>query len=235
MTDLAAPISIVVPVYREAINIEPLVRRTFAALRQAHLEAELILVDDDSGDGTVEIVDRLAAVFPVRLSVRRRQRGLASAVLHGFAQASNDVLVVMDADLQHPPEAIPSLVHPIATGDADIVFGSRYVPGGAVVRQWSYLRRIGSHVATLLARPLVPVRDPLSGFFALHRDTWRRAGKLKPTGYKIGLELAVRARCNRCVEVPITFSTRRAGRSKLTIHPQLQYLYQLIRLYCYRQ
>ena len=234
MTGVDSAVSIIVPVYREGPNIEPLVRRSFAALHDARVEAEMILVDDDSGDQTVQIVERLASQFPVHITVRTGRRGLSSAVLHGFARAANDVLVVMDADLQHPPEAIPNLVRPIAAGQADIVFGSRYAPGGAIAGDWPILRRLGSRVATLLARPLVPVKDPMSGFFALHRDTWLRAAELNPMGYKIGLELAVKARCRRCLEVPITFSVRQAGTSKLTIRQQAQYLRQLVHLYWYR-
>ena len=234
MTDTVQPISIVVPVYREAANIEPLVRRTFAALGHVRFEGEMILVDDDSRDGTVEIVERLATDFPVRLSVRTDQRGLSSAVVHGFGLARNDILVVMDADLQHPPEAIPNMVNPVVTGQAEMTFGSRYAPGGQVAEQWPLLRRLASALATLLARPLVPLSDPMSGFFALHRRIWQQSEQVRPMGYKIGLEIAVKARCRRFAEVPIVFSTRHAGASKLTLRQQLQYVRHLLHLYWHR-
>ena len=159
---------------------------------------------------------------------------MSSAVLRGFELAGGALLVVMDADLQHPPELIPLLVQPLLEDRADMVFGSRYAPGGEIAGDWPWHRRLVSRIATLLARPLVPLRDPMSGFFSLHRDTWRRAKRLRPAGFKIGLELAVKARCERLVEIPITFATRSSGRSKLRLRQQLQYLAQLASLYWFR-
>lgn len=230
----APPISIVIPTYREAPNIDPLVHRTFAALADAGIEAEMIIVDDHSGDGTEKIVGRLAKQFPIRLLSRTIERGLASAVLHGFAHANHDIFVVLDADLQHPPEAIPAIVAPLTDDVADFVIGSRYAPGGKINTRWTVRRRLNSRIANLLARPLLSVHDPMSGFFALRRDTWRRAGDITPIGYKIALELAVRARCKRYAEIPITFDTRHAGQSKLSLRQQLHYLRQLAHLYWFR-
>ncbi len=231
---MAISVSVVVPAYREAPNIEPLTRRVFDALPAARFDAELIFVDDNSGDGSVEIAERLAAEYAVRILVRTDARGLASAVLHGFEHAEKDVLVVMDGDLQHPPEAIPDLVEAVARDGADLAVGSRYVAGGDIVGEWSFLRNINSLGATLLARPLVRLRDPMSGFCALRRETWRRAAKLNPVGYKITLELAVKARCKRCVEIPISFGMREAGSSKLSLTEQLRYVEHLSRLYWFR-
>ncbi|UCG16951.1 MAG: polyprenol monophosphomannose synthase [Phycisphaerales bacterium] len=227
-------VSIIVPTYREADNLRPLTRRVFEALREARLDAELIIVDDNSCDGSAEIVDELRAQYPVRIVVRTTERGLSSAVLRGFAEARHDILVVLDADLSHPPEMIPELVRCIDRGHADFVIGSRYVTGAHIEASWSFLRRLNSRVATLLARPLTPARDPMSGFFALSRATLSRAAPLDPIGYKIGLELMVKARCRTCVEVPITFADRTAGASKLTFAQQVRYLRHLMRLYRFR-
>jgi dolichol-phosphate mannosyltransferase len=226
-------VSVVVPAYREADNLRPLCERVFAATKGADLDAELIIVDDNSRDGSAEAVQELGSRFDVRIVVRTDQRGLASAVLRGFAEARGQVLVVMDADLQHPPEKIPELVECITSGRADFAVGSRYA-GGRIQEGWSLLRRLNSRVATLLARPLTPVRDSMSGFFALHRETWMRASRLDPIGYKIGLELMVKARCRRCVEVPIVFAHRAGGESKLALAEQLRYLRHLLRLYRFR-
>ncbi len=231
---MVASVSVIVPAYREAPNLEPLVRRVFAALDAAHLVGEMIIVDDNSQDGSTDIMRKLAAEFPVRIVVRPTQRGLSSAVLHGFRLAENDILVVMDADLQHPPEAIPALIEPIRNGSADLAVGSRYAAGGSIAGEWSWFRRLNSLGATLLARPLVRLRDPMSGFCALHRDTWLGAQHLNPVGYKIVLELAVKARCRRCVEIPITFAARHAGTSKLSFRAQLLYLRHLAALYRFR-
>ncbi len=234
MSPAGATVSIVVPTFREVPNIEPLVRRTFEAVRQAGIPAEMILVDDDSRDGTVETVGWLSSEFPVRVEVRTDRRGLSSAVLRGFELARGDVFVVMDADLQHPPELIPDLAQPVIEGRADMAFGSRYTPGGRIAERWPWHRRLASRVATLLARPLVPLRDPMSGFFALDRETWRRAEKLRPTGFKIGLELAVKARCKHLTEIPFRFAARSSGHSKLRLAQQFEYLEQLVRLYWFR-
>jgi dolichol-phosphate mannosyltransferase len=225
--------SVVVPTYREADNLRPLTERLFAATRQAGLATELIFADDASQDGSAEVVAELAAAYPVRIIVRNGPRGLAPAVLEGFEHATGEVLVVMDADLQHPPEKVPELVDCITSGQGDFVIGSRFA-GGSIDQDWSLFRRLNSKVATLLARPLTSIRDPMSGFFALHCDTWRNAAKLDPVGYKIGLELLVKGCCRKVVEVPITFATRQAGESKLSFAEQLRYLRHLLRLYRFK-
>lgn len=229
-------ISVVVPTYREAPNIPVLAERLFAAFDAAGLTGELIFVDDNSQDGTEAAVQALAAIRPARLIVRTTERGLSSAVLAGFAEAKHDVLVCMDADLSHPPESVPRLLEPLLRGDADFVIGSRYVAGGRTDDDWGLFRWLNSKVATLLARPLTIVRDPMAGFFCLNRETLERAraAGLNPIGYKIGLEILIKARCARVVEVPIDFADRLHGASKLTMRQQIEYLRHLARLYRFR-
>ena len=190
-------VSVVVPTFREAPNIKPLVERVSAVLGKTGRDFELIIVDDHSQDGTEEIVDSLPGCFPVRLIVRRGERGLSSAVVTGFREARYDRFVVMDADLQHPPEMLGALVDRLEQEDCDFVIGTRYLGAGAIDEGWPVLRRLASRVATALARPLMPLSDPMSGFFALRRSTFDRAEKLDPIGYKIGLELFVKCRCAR--------------------------------------
>jgi dolichol-phosphate mannosyltransferase len=227
-------VSIIVPAYREAANLSTLVERIFAAVRGAGIEAELIIVDDDSQDGTQETVERLSAEYPVRLIVRRNARGLSGAVLAGFASARGERWVVMDADLQHPPETIPAMLQHLADDRCEFVLASRYVSGGGLARDWSASRRWGSRMATWLARPLVSVSDPMSGFFALRRRVWERAGSLDPFGYKIALELMVKSGCGRPAEVPFQFATRHAGESKAGAAEMIRYLRLLGRLYWLR-
>ena len=226
--------SIVVPTFHEASNIKPLVERVFSALRQADRESELIIVDDDSQDGTEAIVESLRDRYPLKLLVRRRQRGLSTAVLAGFQEAKHDRLVVLDADLQHPPEMIPALLERLDQGDCDFVIATRYGAQGAIAEDWPYWRKLASRVATALARPLAPLSDPMSGFFALHRKTWEQAETLDPVGYKIALELYVKGRCSQPAEVPIRFEKRTAGVSKLSVTEQMRYLRHLGRLYRFR-
>ena len=225
-------VSIVVPTYREAANLPELVERVEQVAREHGLVVEMLIMGDDSRDGTVETVAELNRGW-VRLVVRQGERGLSAAVLDGFRQARHDILVVMDADLSHPPERIPALVAELEAG-ADFVFGSRYVAGGSTDELWGVLRRLNSRVATLLARPFTRVKDPMSGFFALRRGTWERAAPLNPVGYKIGLELLVKCPVDEVREAPIHFAKRRHGKSKLNVREQLRYLQHLRRLAIYK-
>lgn len=182
---MAHALSIVVPTYEEAENVRSLCTRLFAATRAAGLNAELLLVDDDSGAGTLATcaaVDTLRAEgYDVRAHVRRRHegKGLSSAVLLGLRLARHDVLLVMDADLQHEPESAPAVAAPVLNGAAEFAVGSRNVSGGKVADGWPLTRRLISNGATLLARPLTPCSDPMSGFFCLSRKTLRRAEKAR--------------------------------------------------------
>jgi dolichol-phosphate mannosyltransferase len=235
---IAAPVvSVIIPAYREAENLPVIIPRLSEALSNAGLEAEIIVVDDDSGDGTTEICRELAQQYPVRLETRRNERGLSSAVLHGLRRARGDVLIVMDADLSHPPEKVPALVEALDEADVDFVLGSRYVPGGSTDEDWGIARWLNSKAATLLARPFTEAADPMAGFFALRRTTFHRADEhheLNPIGYKIGLELIVKCGCQRVREVPIQFSNRLHGSSKLSLREQINYVRHLGRLAEYK-
>lgn len=223
----------VAPTLREAENLPALAERVGEALSASGLEWELIIVDDDSRDGTEAVVAGLARSAPVRLHVRRGRRpDLSKAVLDGIGIARFDLVAVLDADLSHPPEAIPLLLGKLRSG-CDIAFGSRYAAGGAVAGGWSLYRNLNSRVATLLARPLAGHSDPMSGFFAVDRRGLPRRELLRPIGYKIGLELVVRGRL-RVGETPILFSARRYGKSKLDWRRQLSFLRHLHRLYSFR-
>jgi dolichol-phosphate mannosyltransferase len=139
----------------------------------------------------------------------------------------------MDADLSHPPEAIPAMIHKLQEG-ADFVIGSRYVQGGSTSDDWGFLRWLNSRVATLLARPLTSARDPMAGFFSFRRATFAAGRDFNPVGYKIGLEFIVKCGCERVVEVPIHFEDRQLGKSKLTFRQQLLYIKHLRRLYTFK-
>ena len=160
----------------------------------------------------------------MRVVRRAGKAGLASAVVAGFAAAKGDVLLVMDADLSHPPEVAPALLDAIA-GGADLAVGSRYVKGGGTM-DWPVMRRIVSRVACLMGNVLVPIRDSTSGFFAIRRAVIDGV-KLNPIGFKIGFEVMARGRYKRAVEVPYTFRDRELGKSKFGQREILQYIVQL--------
>lgn len=226
-------LSIIVPTFREAPNIPILVREISEAMEHVLPGWELIIVDDNSRDGTEDACSSLRRQgFPLKLVVRKNERGLATAVLEGFTRARAPVIVVMDADLSHQPTTIPLLYDTIKQG-ADFVMGSRYIPGGGTDHKWTVYRYINSKIATLLARPLVNVSDPMSGFFALSRTLLGRCEDISAVGYKIGLEILVKCKPKNLKEVPIQFRTRVLGESKLSIKQQLLYLRHLRRLYIY--
>jgi len=215
-------ISVIVPTYNEAGSITPLVERLAVSL--AGREWELVVVDDGSPDGTADIAAGLAPARPVRVVPRSGKAGLASAVIAGMKVARGDPLVVMDADLSHPPEVVPGLVDAIDAG-ADLAVGSRYVKGGGT-RDWPMRRRVVSRVACMMGSVLVPVRDATSGFFAIRRRAIDGV-RLNAIGFKIGLGVIARARAARIVEVPYTFRDRELGKSKFGRREIVQYVVQL--------
>jgi dolichol-phosphate mannosyltransferase len=225
-------VTIVVPTYKEAENLPLLIQRVAGVRAESALDIDLLIMDDDSRDGSAELVASRAEPW-VRLVVRTTNRGLSPAVLEGLERAEGDFLVCMDADLSHPPEVIPAMLRKLGEG-ADFVVGSRYVSGGTTADDWGVLRWLNSRIATLLARPLTSIRDPMSGFFALARTTFESGRDFNPIGYKIGLELIVKCHCERVVEVPIHFENRQFGESKLTLKQQLLYLQHLRRLYIFK-
>src|SRR5437879_2830831 len=163
---LSAPVISVTGTTVHAVDsLPPIIERLGTAM--AGHTWELVVVDDGSPDGTAEVANRLSARHPVWVVRRAGKSGLASAVIAGFKESRGDVLVVMDADLSHPPEIVPALVKAIDEG-ADLAVGSRYVKGGATM-DWPVRRRIVSRVACLMGNLLVPVRGATSGFFAVRR------------------------------------------------------------------
>ncbi|WP_278472151.1 glycosyltransferase [Gimesia maris] len=228
-------LSIIVPTYCEADNLTVLIPRVNRVLTEAELDAEIIVVDDDSPDETIQVCEELAEICPLRLITRKNERGLSTAVIAGLNAASGGILLVMDADLSHPPEKIPELVSALNQRQADFVIGSRYVEGGTTDQSWGWFRKWNSRVATWLSRPFTSARDPLAGFFAIKRQTYLKARQiLNPVGYKIGLELIVKCRCQNVVEIPIEFTDRVAGSSKLSFKEQLRYLKHLKRLFDFK-
>ena len=222
-------LSVIVPTYQERENIGLLADRIDSVMNGR--DYEIIVVDDNSPDGTAEAAQALAQRYPVKVIKRVNERGLGTAVLEGFRHAGGEAVGVIDADLQHPPEVIGDLVAAMEDG-ADIAIASRYMQGGGV-RDWSLLRRIKSMGAGILAKPLTRVKDPMSGCFMVTREI-AGGNNFRPIGYKILLEILVKARYRRVVEVPYTFGTRHAGESKLDISEHLRYLKLLLRLYLYK-
>jgi dolichol-phosphate mannosyltransferase len=227
-------LSLVIPTFNEARNIGQLVRELTDLLDPALGETyELIVIDDDSADRTWEAALSLVPQHPrLRVIRRRGERGLSTAVVRGWQVAGGEILAVIDADLQHPPDVVLRLLAAIEDG-ADLVVGSRHVDGGGV-SDWSLFRRLTSRGAQLLGLALLPgvvgrVSDPMSGYFMLRRTAI--AGiELSPLGYKILIECLGRGRARTTTEVGYVFRERSEGESKVTWRLYLAYVRHLLRL-----
>jgi dolichol-phosphate mannosyltransferase len=221
-------ISVILPTYNEADNIARMIPALSQVLQADGIRGEIIVVDDNSPDATAAMASQLSHQYPVRVHVRKSQRGLSRAVIEGFQLADGSICVVMDADLSHPVDKIPAMVKPILENRCDATVGSRYIRGGGS-ESWSVLRRMVSKGAGLLAKGVTRLSDPTSGFMAIRKSAMDGI-ELDPLGWKIVLETVVKTGA-RVVEIPIVFSDRQSGQSKFGLKVQVEYLRHLWRLY----
>lgn len=228
---MSFPFSIVIPTYNEAAGIGKLLDALDSAFRAHSLDGEIIVVDDNSPDGTGKLVDELSRRLPVRCLHRTGKLGLSSAVIEGWkiARSESVALGAMDADFSHDVEALPKMVAALASGEYGLAVGSRYVAGGKI-ENWPAKRIITSRVACWLARPLTPLKDVTSGYLLVRRDALEGVS-LDPIGFKIGLEVIAKAHYGKAIEIPYVFTDRVAGESKLNEKEIFNYLRQLGRLY----
>jgi dolichol-phosphate mannosyltransferase len=213
---------VIVPTYNERENIRPITEAILETAPQVHI----LIVDDCSPDGTGEIADELAAANPaIAVLHREAKEGLGCAYIAAYRNVmarGAEIMVQMDADFSHPVRFLPSIMEPIASGNADLVLGSRYVKGGHIPR-WNILRRIVSRGGSLFAGAvlLMPYRDLTGGYKAFCAEVMREIDldRLHAGGYAFQIETTFRSRLAgaRIVEVPITFEERRAGQSKMSM------------------
>jgi dolichol-phosphate mannosyltransferase len=227
-TQRPAALAIVVPTYNERDRLTDLVDKIFSAYTAAGIDGEVVIVDDNSPDGTGLLADELASTRRITVLHRAGKLGLGTAVIEGFAAASAPIVGVIDADLSHPPGLLPGMLAVMQSTSADFVIGSRYIPGGGT-RGWGFGRLLMSRVACVLARSVTPVRDATSGFFLIRRDL-ARGVRISAGGFKICLELLVRGRPASVIEVPYVFVGRTAGESKMNTKEALGYIKQLVEL-----
>lgn len=225
-------LSIIVPTYKEAPNIPELARRIDSSVKESY-DYEIIIVDDNSRDGIEKTVDDLKQKYPVKLKIRFSEKGLSSAVIAGFEMVTGQIIVVMDADLSHPPEKITALADRIASGGSEFVIGSRFVEGGSS-DHFDLYRKTNALISKIIARPFTKVKDPMAGFFAFPAALLEKNVPLNPLGFKIGLELLVKLSPEKIVEVPIDFQERLYGESKLSFKQQILYLVHIWRLFRFK-
>lgn len=222
-------VSVVIPTYNEAGGIEKLIASLTDVFTTTGIAGEIVIVDDNSPDGTGKLVDDLASKYPVRCLHRAGKLGLSSAVIDGWATCSSPILGVMDADFSHDPAIVPELIGSIKRDECELAIGSRYVRGGGITN-WPWRRRFTSRVAISLARPLTPLHDITSGYLFCRRSVIDGI-TLDPIGFKIGLEVIVKGKYKKAKEVPYVFTDRTHGSSKLNGSEIFNYLKQLRKIY----
>lgn len=219
-------LTVIIPTFNEEANIRNIVMAVDAVFHEHSLNGQILVVDDNSHDGTIGIVRDLMRINEhVSILVRGEDHGLSQSVADGFAHAASDVFIVIDADFSHPPVLIPRIYEEIKKSN-DIVIGSRYMEGGGI-RKWPLKRRAISLGATFLGRLLFPdITDPVSGFFAVKKEVVEKA-PLKPRGYKILLEVLGKGSWKTAREIPFEFVDRESGASKLRIKTLTDYALQI--------
>jgi dolichol-phosphate mannosyltransferase len=200
---------------------------------------EVIIVDDDSQDGTAEITAELQSAHAwLKFIVRKSDRSWSKSIIEGIRNAQFPILIFMDADLSHPPEAILEMLNIIRTTDTEMVIGSRYMHGGSIDKKWPFYRNLISHLSTWIIKPLlpVPIKDPLSGFIALRKNKEIKNQLFwNPIGTKLGLEIIVKSHLKKIVEIPIYFGQRQFGESKLlSLKIATHFASQVIQLWLYK-
>jgi dolichol-phosphate mannosyltransferase len=229
-------VSVVFPAYNEAKNIPELVRRVNDSFAGSGASVQMIVVDDNSPDGTAQIVESLKEKYPnLKLLVRKNERGLATAVVRGWEMAEGKYFAVMDADLQHPADLVLRLYKAAVANGADMAVASRNVEGGGV-GDWAWHRIVISNVANWIAKIFLPkslykITDTTTGCFLFEGDKVNLK-KLSPHGFKIFLEVLVRGSFSKTTEIGYVFNTRAHGKSKMTFKQDFEFVYHLLKLGC---
>lgn len=218
-------LSLVIPTYNEKDNIQELLSKLKEEFLINKIDGEVVVVDDNSPDGTGQVLEDLKIKYPnLKVVHREGKLGLSSAVLEGFKVAEGDILGVMDADLSHSPDKIGEMYQTIKNG-ADFVIGSRYIKGGKI-EGWNLNRKVLSKGAIILARVFSNVKDPMSGFFIFRKELIIDK-TINPKGFKILLELLIKLDYKNLVEIPIVFINRTVGQSKAGIKEIIFYIQNL--------
>jgi dolichol-phosphate mannosyltransferase len=215
-------VSLITPTYNERDNLALLVRRVHSALNS--YPYELIIVDDNSPDGTAEIAQELSQRYPIQVICRQERRGLASAIMEGFKQAQGEILGVIGANLKHPPEKIPELLGEVENG-IDLVIASRYVSAEGLVGR--RIPRLIARLARLLLPSIGKIKDPLSDFFLIKRK-WLENLELRPASYKLLLNILTDGKVKEIKEIPYNCQEAALGSSKFNFKGQAKCLEQIL-------
>ena len=242
-------LSIIIPTYNESDNIIKLIDRIKENLNP-NVFTEIIVVDDNSPDGTGEIVksyikndsgyqeqktsSEARNNYSLEVLIRKGKNGLIPAILEGVRFSKGDYVLIMDADFSHPPEIIPNMVEEILADSNSIVIASRYIETGAIIG-WPFRRRIISKCAAIIAKiglRVNNVTDPMSGFFIVPRTLLEHL-QIDTKGYKLLLEILVKTKNLPIHEIPYTFTDRKSGKSKMGFNVIFDYIGSVWQLYNY--
>jgi dolichol-phosphate mannosyltransferase len=239
IADSDLSLSVIIPTFNESQNILKMLESVGENLPAGH-RAEIIIVDDNSPDGTGEIAEEYARqirkekkLYSLEVIHRPNKMGLSSAILKGIRSSTGSIVVVMDGDFSHPPMTIPRLIDELRDNHCDIVIASRYIRGGSVAG-WPFGRRVMSKGATKIAQYGlgINIKDPMSGFFAFRRQIIENI-EFDALGYKMLLEVLVKTKGVKVKEIPYTFTNRKIGSSKLDASVAYDYFKAVWRLYRY--
>jgi len=225
-------ISLITPTYNEKENIPLLAEEIFKTVAEyPEIDLELIVVDDNSPDGTGQAAEKLKSHYPIQVVHREKKLGLGSAVMAGFNRSERPYLGVIDADLSHDPTVLPDLI--LGLRDKDLTIGSRF-QAGSLVEDWPWYRKGTSRAGVYFARRLTGVKDPLSGYFFLHREVLNDL-TLTSHGYKILLEILIKGKYGSFSEIPFTFRNREYSTSKLNFEEYYLFAKQLLVFWLYKK
>jgi len=225
-------ISIIIPTLNEKENINELVKRIRESLND--IKYEIIFIDDGSKDGTIEEIEKLKEKYKnIKVIEREYRKGLSSAFLDGVKHSNGKYIILMDADLQHPPELLRKMYEKALEG-YDLVIASRYIKGGKI-ENWNIIREFISKTAIFITYIFLPetlkVKDPLSGYFLIKKDLLNNFKISDPFSYKVLLDILVKVNYNKLIEIPYTFKERKHGKSKLGKRIIFSYLKQVFLLF----
>lgn len=227
-------LSIIIPIYNEEENIKELLEILLKVVDNYKINSEIIIIDNNSEDNTIEIAKEVLKNFKGKVIYRNGNKDLVSSVIEGFKLVNSEIIGVMDADLSHPPQAIPLFLKAIDLEGVDFAIGSRYIKG-ASIEGWPLYRRVISKTGCFLARISsgIKVKDMISGFFFFKKDIIDGV-TFEANGFKVCLELLTKGRYNRLKEIPYEFVNRKKGKSKLTFKIMWHYLIQIYKILIFR-
>lgn len=230
---MAFELTVLIPTLNERENIRSMISTIDAICKSYSINEEILVVDDNSRDGTIEIVESLMSEYNnLHIFIRKDNHGLSQSIYDGIIHAQSDIVQCIDCDFSHPPDKIPDLYYCIRDNGCDMALGSRYIKEGGVIN-WPFSRRMISLLAALVSKFIIPhLTDSGSGFFIINRHILDNT-HLTPRGFRMAFEILGKAHWNKIQEIPIIFKDREIGNSKLNFGIICDYVVQCLSILKY--